>query len=162
MCHRPPHSLWGSNSIILLGYGETYFENILFSVSMDDTGRKKIKELISFCENFGLNGTCGEKSSNRLQKLPCFLLAELVFSSAGFPCLWEALWGQLKPPGSLSELANHTYLSLCPWWAERCKATIYPPAPPIQPKSINLMEGWERVWHSHQNKLISDPPIVEM
>jgi hypothetical protein len=70
--------------------------------------------------------------------------------------------GTSKAPGSLSELANDTYLSPCLRWAECCKATFYPPANSMQPRWINLMEGWERVWHSHQNKLTSEPPMVEM
>lgn len=110
MCHYPPLSLIGlcsSNSIVLLGCGESiYFENsILSSVSVDEL------LLLELCVKQYL----WRKELKLMQKLPCFLLAELVSSSAGFPRLWEALCGQLNPPGSLSELANDTYLSPCPW-----------------------------------------------
>lgn len=153
----PPCSLCSPNSIVLLGCGESiYFENSSLSfVSTDDTWRRKIRGTHFILLELWVKQYSWRKELKERQKLPSFLLAELVSSSAGFPCLWEALWGQLKPPGSLSELANDTYLSPCPRWAECCKATFYPPVTPIQPIWINLKEGGERVWHPHQNKLIS-------
>lgn len=117
MCHHPPHSLCSPNSIVLLGCGETYTLKTSFLLWGWMTQEEKNKGTHFLLLEFWVKQYLWRKELKQMQKLPSFLLAELVFSSAGSPCLWEALWGQLKAQGSLSELNNHTYLSLS--WVSR-------------------------------------------